>query len=389
MALRAIETWWVTERDGVPYHSHSKSVLLRYGEWTQQGLEAASKNKAHSRGCNASRLVMCEVKLPVHVHHLSSVGNAFVKHVVRLRQSSSYRHACGSLVVVGDVPLREICDIAPAKLGRKAFIKYLFVLESSNARADIAEFAERVVWVTSAVMHKLSGVESAEGFNAVGITPFPRSFCSLDSSEDFLSALKKWCPCPQRLLVLDGIQDPGNLGTLLRTAAAFDWDGIFLLNGCCDPFNEKALRASRGACFWIPIACGQWRQLQVFTTLKKIKLYAGEPKSKINMVPLKQGLLELSSHPKYLVCSGRENEEEKQSSTPTPVHLQKVHTLANITGEESMCLILGSEGQGLSEDVRAACSLFSISMPGRFESLNVAVAGGILLYMLQKQKRKT
>lgn len=181
----------------------------------------------------ASSMVVCEeVRLAAHVRHLSSVANPFVKHVVKLRQSSSYRHTSGSLVLIGDVPLRysrtpillllllhfssrflflagfarELCDIAPSKLGKKAFIDYLFVLESSNAGEQLAEFAERLVEVTPAVMHKLSGVQSTEGCNAVGLTSMPFSFCSLESSSDSSSALTRWCPCPQRLLALDGIQ---------------------------------------------------------------------------------------------------------------------------------------------------------------------------------------
>eukprot|EP00250_Pteridium_aquilinum_P009913 c19023_g1_i1 orf=242-922(-) len=226
-------------------------------------------------------------------------------------------------------------------------------------------------------MHKLSGVQSTEGCNAVGVTSLPFSFCSLESSDDSSTALTSWCPCPQRLLALDGIQDPGNLGTLLRTAAAFDWDGVFLLNGCCDPFNEKALRASRGACFWVPIACGQWNQLQVLTNTRKMKLYAGEAEHKVTSVPSKEG------------NSNQRGEEEGQVCVPISTCLQEMHPLTDIPKESSLCLVLGNEGQGLSEDVRRACSRVSIPMPGKFESLNVAVAGGILLYLLQKQKHKT
>lgn len=308
-------------------------------------------------------MVCEEVRLAAHVRHLSSVANPFVKHVVKLRQSSSYRHTSGSLVLIGDVPLRELCDIAPSKIGKKAFIEYLFVLESSNAGEHLAEFAERLVEVTPAVMHKLSGVKSTEGCNAIGLTSMPFSFCSLESSSDSSTALTRWCPCPQRLLALDGIQDPGNLGTLLRTAAAFDWDGVFLLNGCCDPFNEKVLRASRGACFWVPIACGQWNQLQALVNTRKMKLYAGEAQHKMQGKAGEWG-----------------NAEEQVCIT--------LNTPMDIPKDESLCLILGNEGQGLSEDARTACCLVSIPMPGEFESLNVAVAGGILLYLLQKQKHK-
>lgn len=57
----------------------------------------------------------------------------------------------------------------------------------------------------------------------------------------------------QRLLVLDQVQDPGNLGTLLRNAEALEWDAVFLL-GCCDPYNDKAIRAARGSTFQVPVS---------------------------------------------------------------------------------------------------------------------------------------
>ena len=64
-----------------------------------------------------------------------------------------------------------------------------------------------------------------------------------------------------RVLVLDGVQDPGNLGTLLRTACAFGWGAALLLPGCCDPWNDKALRASKGAAFRLPLWSATWPQL--------------------------------------------------------------------------------------------------------------------------------
>mgnify|MGYP000179126897 CR=1 FL=1 len=143
-------------------------------------------------------------------------------------------------------------------------------------------------------------------------------------------------------------------------------DGVFLMNGCCDPFNEKALRASRGACFWIPIACGNWNHLKDFATSKKMKLYAGEPANDFITNPFKQDL-NLNDKSKFVI------------------DFEGANILATNLNEDPMCLVLGSEGLGLSPEVKGACSSISIPMPGRFESLNVAVAGGILLYLLQKK----
>ncbi|GFR49266.1 hypothetical protein Agub_g11245, partial [Astrephomene gubernaculifera] len=153
---------------------------------------------------------------------------------------------------------------------------------SASAAAPAGLAARRVVRVTEAVMKKVSGVENARGVTAVAELDLPpeRSLAELlaeaatvaeaatptssstvpnDSQQHQPSTQSRQRPPqtsqpqpsspspppPVRLLVLDGVQDPGNLGTLVRTALAFGWQGVFLLPGCCDPFNDKALRASR------------------------------------------------------------------------------------------------------------------------------------------------
>ncbi|PIA46513.1 hypothetical protein AQUCO_01500214v1 [Aquilegia coerulea] len=208
--------------------------------------------------------------LPNNVKFITNPSNPFVKHCVKLRQSSSYRHSHASVLLLGTTPIRE---------------------------------------------------------------------------EDFRS----WFPFPHRVLVLDGIQDPGNLGTLLRSAVAFRWDGVFLLPGCCDPFNDKALRASRGSAFQLPIVSGNWDQLETLRKGFQMKMLAGHPES---------------------------NSEGKRSSSLS----QK---LADSLVDDHVCLVLGSEGYGISKQSEEVCELINIPMAGDYESLNVSVAGGIFLFMLQ------
>lgn len=125
--------------------------------------------------------------------------------------------------------------------------------------------------------------------------------------------------------------------------------GVFLLPGCCDPFNEKALRASRGACFQFPIVCGCWIHLEALKSKFQMKMLAGHPES---------------------------NAELKSV-------FQLTHEFADSLVHVPLCLILGSEGSGLSEKSHQECELVSIPMAGESDSLNVSVAGGIFLYMLQ------
>jgi tRNA G18 (ribose-2'-O)-methylase SpoU len=99
-----------------------------------------------------------------------------------------------------------------------------------------------------------------------------------------------------------------------------------------------------------------------------MKLYAGEPS---NDTVTKSSKRELHLNERSKVLIDIEGADELSATD---------------LDENPMCLVLGSEGQGLSQEVKAVCSPISIPMPGRFESLNVAVAGGILLYLLQKKK---
>ena len=143
-------------------------------------------------------------------------------------------------------------------------------------------------------------------------------------------------------LVLDGVQDPGNLGTLTRAAAAFGCELVACLPGTVDPWNPKAVRASAGTVFRLPVlrtdpeALAEW----------------------------------LDRHGFRLVGAEAEGE---------PV--------GDVTASQRIALAVGNEGAGLSPAVRERChQLVSVPMRGGTESLNVAVAGGILLYELTRER---
>lgn len=132
-------------------------------------------------------------------------------------------------------------------------------------------------------------------------------------------------------------------------------DGVFLLPGCCDPFNDKALRACRGACFQIPIVSGSWEHVGALREEFQMKMLAGHPATGDDLKPV----MKLSKD------------------------------FAESVVDSPLCLVLGSEGAGLSQFSRRACELLSIPMAGEFESLNVSVAGGIFMYMLQHEINNT
>ncbi|KAL8472254.1 hypothetical protein ACS0TY_028837 [Phlomoides rotata] len=289
-----------------------------------------------------------QVSLPPNVKTITSTSNPFVKHCVKLRHSPSYRHFHGSVLVVGTTPIREIYSFHKA-VSEKPIIQCLFVLDNCCIPEEINDEAIHVVQVNLEVIRKISGVQSVDCVEVIALVRIPSTFQILSSSlrdEDCRTLFS----FPHRLLVLDGIQDPGNLGTLVRSATAFRWDGVFLLPGCCDPFNDKALRASRGACFQIPIVSGNWTHVRALKEEFQMKFLAGHPATSNGLNPV----IELSKD------------------------------FADFVADLPLCLVLGSEGAGLSEHSRSICELVTIPMAGEFESLNVSVAAGIFMYMLQQ-----
>ncbi|KAI4325865.1 hypothetical protein MLD38_031229 [Melastoma candidum] len=287
----------------------------------------------------------------VGVDHISSVSNPFVKHCVRLRCSSSHRRSHRSLLLVGTTPIREVRDYGNLEADGASLIDCLLVREENQVPAEFASSATCVIHVSPLVMEKISGVETSDSTEMVAVMRMPSTFVDLNNDGCILDC-ERLFPSPRRILVLDAIQDPGNLGTLLRSAAAFNWDGVLLLPGCCDPFNDKAIRASRGAAFRLPVVMGTWDHVEALVGEFKMKLLAGHPEGDGGQEPVSALCDSLIS-----------------SLTDLPI-----------------CLVLGSEGRGLSDKSKTSCELVSLHMSGKFESLNVSVAGGIFMFMLQSRK---
>ena len=142
-----------------------------------------------------------------------------------------------------------------------------------------------------------------------------------------------------RLLVLDGIQDPGNVGTLLRSASALGVMASIVLPGTVDPWNAKVVRSAVGLQFTHPPVLCNTTELLPFLR--------------------EQGC--------SLVGAAADGEDLSRYAAP-----------------RRLALAVGNEGQGLSDDLRAACDGFvAIPMADGAESLNVAVAAGILMHVLR------
>lgn len=143
-----------------------------------------------------------------------------------------------------------------------------------------------------------------------------------------------------QLIVLDNVQDPGNLGTIIRSALSFGYDGIVLSHTCVDLFNEKVIRSTQGAIFHIPV----YRK-HLTETLPLLK---------------QQG---------YHIYA-------------TSLHDAK--PLRQVEKQERFAMVFGNEGQGVSEEVLVLSDENIIIEMKTFESLNVAVAASICMYEFMK-----
>lgn len=145
-----------------------------------------------------------------------------------------------------------------------------------------------------------------------------------------------------RYLVLDGVQDPGNAGTLIRSAVAFGLDGVLCLDGTVDPWGPKPVRASAGMIFRVPVV-----RVSIETALARLREVG---------VPL------------YVADTTGEDVDVQPKL-------------------ESFAIALGNEGWGVRKELaEAARGSLAVSMPGGADSLNVAMAGAVLLHSLTRSR---
>ncbi|MER2597909.1 MAG: RNA methyltransferase [Caldilineales bacterium] len=234
------------------------------------------------------------------------------------------REAQGCFLVEGVKLLGSALQAAARP--RTAFVCHELLTPLAAALVQpLAAAGAEIVPVSAAVMAALTEREAAEGLVA--------------TFELFETPLARFAPRHGRLvLLLDRLQDPGNLGTLLRTADAVAAAGVLLLEPCVDPFDPKTVRGSMGSLFHLPI---------------------------VRTADLPAALAHLRGHGYTLLGADAHRGNDWGAGL----------------WQGRVALALGNEARGLSADVAAATDAWvRLPIPGQAESLNVAVAGGVLLY---------
>lgn len=257
---------------------------------------------------------------------ISSTSNSQVKFVTALTKKAKLRKAEDLFVVEGIKMFSEL---------PLANVKKVYVSESFLKETTYKKILEGISWecVTDEVFKAMSDTQTPQGILAVA-----KQFHY--TMEDILEAKG-----PALIMVLEAIQDPGNLGTIIRAGEGAGITGIIMSEGTADIYNPKTIRSTMGSVYRVPFVYAEDMD-QAFNRLKekKIRLFAAHLK-------------------------GVSNYEQE-----------------DYTGDTGF--LIGNEANGLSDKAASqADTLVKIPMSGQVESLNAAVASSVLMFEAARQRR--
>ncbi len=242
---------------------------------------------------------------------ITSLDNDRIKGYIKLKERK-YRKKTNTFIVEG---LHSVLEAY--KTGS--------IIELILEKDEVLPFDLPCVYVTNEIINKISSLETPSNIMAL---------CKINNDNVELG---------NKILLLDNLQDPGNLGTIIRSAVAFNVDSIVLSPDCVDVYNPKVLRSTQGMIFHIPIIVRD-----LFETIDTIKK---------EEIPVYGTRVEFGED----VSSLKEKDKVKYA------------------------LVMGNEGNGVKRELLEKCdkNLF-IDMSEKVESLNVSVAASILMYELNK-----
>ena len=248
---------------------------------------------------------------------IKSLQNEQIKNFAKLKEKK-YRDEMGFFIVEGDHLVRmayEANCLTTLLVAEEDLENYLDIVNEDNT-----------IIVTESIINKLSFTKNPQ--NVIGI--------ARQSNYDKKDVNK--------VVVLDSLQDPGNVGTIIRSALAFNYDKIYVSESTVDVYNEKVVRASQGAIF------------------------------KINVV--KKDLNQI-----YRILNMNDFQIIVTSLTNNSIYLDELKP------KDKFAIVLGNEGNGVSEvSLNNATDIVKIKMSDKIDSLNVGVAGSIVMYNLGEER---
>lgn len=259
---------------------------------------------------------------------ITSTSNSRIKNVIQLMKKSRLRKEQGVFLVEGIRMVKE----APANQIRELYVSESFLKRQENRSFLESRIPGSFEAVSDEVFSKMSDTVTPQGILCV-LSRMEYNLESMLSREN------------GTYLVLEDIQDPGNLGTMLRTGEAAEVTGIILSKGCVDIYNPKVIRSTMGSVYRVPFCYVEDLPAVLrFMNKRNISTYAAH----------------LAGEKYYDECT--------------------------YTGQAAF--LIGNEGNGLSDEISAlATHKIKIPMGGQVESLNAAVSASVLLYEAYRQKR--
>ncbi len=258
---------------------------------------------------------------------ITSSNNKWIKDVKKFKTKKGRRQN-GVFVAEGLRFLRSLLELG----AEIEVVLYSDELVGDEYRQNVPSINFPIIEVSADVLNPLFETETPQGIIAVVKQP----------SWSFEDLLKDKKP----IMILDRLQDPGNLGTIIRTADCAGLGGIVMLKGCVDMYNDKVLRSTMGAIATVPILEGlSWSETKQNLLNQGYDIFSAE----------------VSSNRYY---------DEVDYSLPSAV-------------------IIGNEANGIAQDICDDKSVSSITIPnmGQMESLNASVAGAVIMYEMLRQRR--
>ncbi len=260
---------------------------------------------------------------------ITSKDNQLIKFVAKLLSSKNFRKEQGLFVLEG---ARLCADAAFSGISAEYCFYTAQALEKYPEQVRVSiQCAQKAYEITGQVAQKICDTKTPQGISLV---------CPMLDKRFFLDKIKS----TGRYLLLAGLQDPGNLGTILRTADAFAMDGVILTSDCPDLYSPKVIRSTMGGFFRQPVFLAE----DALSCIRDLQ-QAGQRVYASVLDEEAQGLMQ--------------------------------------TGLSSGCtVVIGNEGRGLVPAVVEACtSRVYIEMQGQAESLNAAVAASIFMWEMRRQ----
>ncbi|MBR5135227.1 MAG: RNA methyltransferase [Clostridia bacterium] len=256
---------------------------------------------------------------------LTSRDNPLVKEIGKLLSDAKYRRKSGRFAIEG----ARLCeDAARSNVTIVAALATPLAAEKYAASWQaVTAVAASVYTVSETIARHLSDTDAPQGI-----------FCLCEAGERTFEVCENGV-----YLALEDMQDPGNLGTVIRTAEAFGVDGLLLSKGCCDRYNPKVLRASMGGVFRMP--------------MKVCEDLTAELRALNERLPVLACVVDADAEP---IMAAPKN---------------------------GAVAVIGNEGNGLTAAAVAACGRrVTIPMAGRAESLNASMAAGVVLWELCRER---